>query len=199
MQGIEQITGQIIETARAEAAAHLEEIERRCHRLTADYEQQAQETYRTQIRSGVQEHELRVQRLRKHYAAEAKKELLAVKQELIEQSFARALELLESMEEPEYISFLAYLASNAAETGTETVQFREQDHFGIGRRVVELANRIRAERDECAELTLGEARGDISCGLILRQGEMETVCDLRTLLAMRRNELTVSAAAVLFD
>lgn len=199
MQGIEQITGQITETARAEAEALLAETERRCRRLTAEYEEQAQEAYRAQIRNGVQEHELRVQRLRKHHAAEAKKRLLTLKQELIDAAFARAIDLLKSMDESEYVTFLAYLASNAAESGTESVQFREQDHFGIGRRVVEQANRIRAQRDECAALTLGEARSDIGCGLILRQGEMETVCDLYKLLSVRRDELAVSAAAVLFD
>ena len=199
MQGIEQMTGQIAETARAEAEALLAETERKCRRLADDYEQQAQETYRTRIRTGVQEHELRVQRLRKHHAAEAKKRLLTVKQELIDQSFARAIALLEEMEESEYISFLAYLASNAAESGTEAVLFNEADHLRIGRHVVELANRIRRERNECGELTLAAECRPMRHGLILQQGETETVCDLHTLLSVRRDELASAAAAVLFD
>lgn len=199
MNGIETLTGQITESARTQAETILNAAERKSRSMAASYEQQAQETYRTQIRMGVQEHELRVQRLRKHYAAESRKQMLACRQTLIDQAFARAEELLDEMEDGEYITWLAYLAGNAAESGTEEVLFNEQDYASIGRHVVEQANRIRRERNERGELTLGKDCRPVRHGVILRQGNMELNCSIEKLMALRRQELATAAAEILFD
>ena len=199
MNGIETLTGQITETARREADTILAAAERKSRSLAASYEQQAQAAYRARIRTGVQEHELRVQRLRKNYVMETKKQMLALKQELIAQVFVRAMEQLDAMEESEYIAFLAYLAGNAAESGTETVLFNEKDCAAIGSRVVELANRIRRDRNERGELILGAECRAMRHGLILQQDGMEINCSLEKLMALRRNELAARAAEILFD
>ena len=199
MNGIEKITARIAATAQAEVDAIVAETQSRCQSITASYELQAQDAYRERIRTGVQENERRVERLRKSNAMDSKKHMLTLKQELISQAFDRAMELFESMEEGDYISFLAYLASNASETGDETVLFNEKDRAAIGSRVVEEANRIRRESSERGALVLSDETRSIRGGLILKNGPVETNCSLEKMMELRRSELAAPVAAVLFD
>lgn len=198
MNGIERIIAQIMETAQTEAKNILAEANYKSKRIAASCEQQAKEAYCARIRAGVQENELRIQRLRKGNAMEAKKRILALKQELIDQAFFRAMELLETMDEADYISFLAYLASNAAESGTETVLFNEEDRARIGNRVVAEANRIRQESGEHGALVLGDETRLIRSGLILKHGLVEINCSFEKMMELRRSELAASVAAILF-
>ena len=199
MNGIEKIIARIAATAQAEVDAVVAETESRCQSITAAYELKAQDAYRERIQMGVRENELRVQRLRKSNTMEAGKRMLALKQELISQAFDCAMKQFESMEEHEYISFLAYLAGNASETGTETVLFNAKDRTTIGNRVVEEANRIRQERGARGALTIGEESRSIRGGLILKNGPIETNCSLEKMMELRRSELAAPVAAILFD
>lgn len=198
MNGIEKITARIAATAQAEVDAIAAETESRCQSITVSYELQAQDAYRERIRTGVQENERRVERLRKSNAMDSKKQMLALKQELISAAFTRAMEQFESMEENDYISFLAYLASNASETGDETVLFNEKDRAAIGSRVVEEANRIRRESSERGALVLGDESRSIRGGLILKNGLVEINCSLEKMMELRRSELATPVAAILF-
>ncbi len=199
MNGIEKITARITATAQAEVDAITAETESRCQSMMAAYELQAQDAYRDRIRKGVQENERRVDRLRKSNTMDSKKHMLSCKQELISQAFSRAMELFESMEEAEYIAFLAHLASNASETGDETVLFNEKDRVAIGSRVVEAANRIRKESSERGALVLGEESRAIRGGLVLKNGPIETNCSLEKMMELRRSELAAPVAAILFN
>lgn len=198
MNGIEKITARILSDAQAQAQAIQAEGEARVQAIGAEYEKKAREEYEALTGAGTQEAEQRVQRMDRTARLEAKKDVLAVKQELIAAAYARAKERVLALPLEEYGAFLARLAAQAASTGTEEVILNETDRARVGRQVVEKANAAAADRGLPGGLTLSEATRPISGGLVLRQGDVEVNCTLDALLDQVRGTMDAEVAAILF-
>lgn len=198
MNGIEKITARILSDAQAQAQAIQAEGEARVQAIGAEYEKKAREEYESLTGAGTQEAEQRVQRMDRTARLEAKKDVLAVKQELIAAAYAQAKERVLALPLEEYGAFLARLAAEAASTGTEEVILNETDRARVGRQVVEKANAAAADRGIPGSLTLSEATRPISGGLVLRQGDVEVNCTLDALLDQVRGTMDAEVAAILF-
>ena len=97
MNGIEKITARIIADAEAEAAAARADAEAKCSQIRADYDKKAQDEYWRTVRAGVKDCEARVQRLGRTAEMEAKKSVLALKQDMVSRAFDSALERVLAM------------------------------------------------------------------------------------------------------
>ena len=84
MNGIEKITGRIEADAQEQAKAIAAEAEAMCAEIRADYDKQAQDQYWARVRDGVKACEDRVQRMGRLAEMEARKSVLALKQEMVE-------------------------------------------------------------------------------------------------------------------
>ena len=93
MNGIEKITGRIEADAREQASAITADAEAKCAEIRADYDKQAQDQYWARVRDGVKTCEDRVQRMGRLAEMEARKSILALKQEMVDAAFAAADEL----------------------------------------------------------------------------------------------------------
>ena len=93
MNGIEKITGRIEADAREQASAITADAEAKCAEIRAGYDKQAQDQYWARVRDGVKTFEDRVQRMGRLAEMEARKSILALKQEMVDAAFAAALEL----------------------------------------------------------------------------------------------------------
>ena len=198
MNGIEKITARIIAEANAEAAATIAAAQAQAGEIGAANEKKAQEEYQASMRTGKVETEQRIQRLGNTARLEAKKEILALKQELIAAAYAKAKEKILNLPEAEYVAFLAAQAGKASISGDETIVLNETDKAKLGAQVAEAANALVKERGLEPKLTLAETTAAISGGLLLRKGAVEVNCALDSLVDMSRNSLDAEIAAVLF-
>ena len=192
MKGTEKIIAHIEEDARKQAEAILSAAQKKCDGVRARYEEKASELYSTKIRDGVkscQDQEdgaLRISRM------EARKSVLAVKQEMVAKSFELAKDKIVSLPAEEYVAFLAGLAEKAGAAGDEQIILSARDRTAVGEALLKAVNA------GGKHLSLSDETRDIAGGLILRSGNVETNCSVDLLMEMCRGELAGKVADVLF-
>ena len=227
MNGIEKITGQIDADVQKEIDAALDQARAQAREIEDRYASQAQAQAEAIRRKGEQDAALRQERLVDVAKLEARKSLLAAKQDLVGQAFDLALKKLLELPDQEYINLLAKLAVAASRTGREQVIFSQKDRSRFGKAVVTRANEILARQvapklpDDLTEtragavldkvvtgasavlagtgmLTMAEESRPMAGGLILRDGRVETNCSFEVLIHLQRDALSAEVARALF-
>lgn len=194
MKGTEKIIAHIRSDAEAKAAAILAQAEQQCAVIREDYDKQAKTVYTDKIRSGVKECQDRVDSMSRIAQMEAKKSILALKQEMVSEGFVKAREMLVGLPEEQYVALLAKLAANASVTGDETIVLNESDKARLGDKVAEAAN----ARLGGGKLTTAQESGDFAGGLVLRRGNIEVNCTVELLVELCRDEMSAELASKLF-
>ena len=196
MKGTEKIIAHIRSDAEAQCGAILAAAQERCGAIRAAYNAQAAEAYAERVRAGVKSCADEGDSAARLGRMEAKKELLAVKQEMISRSFDEAAKKLVSLPEDEYVALLGKLAANAAVTGEEEIVLNAADRARVGEAVVKAANEKLGEK---GRLRLSDAAGDFDGGLILRRGNIEVNCTSSLLVELCRGDMSAAIAGVLFE
>ena len=197
MNGIDKISARIEADAMAEIAAIEAEAAQRCEEILAEAKAKAEEAYNKRIARGESECEARRERLDATADMEMRKSILAFKQELVGETFEKAVEAIINLPKEEYIAFLASQAAKASSNGYEELVFAEKDK-AIAAAAVKAANALLKEMGREAHLTESEETADIPGGLILRHGNIEVNCAADTLVMMQKSRLAGQVAAVLF-
>ena len=204
MNGIEKITGQIDADVQKEIDAALDQARAQAQEIQDRYASQAQTQAEAIRRKGEQDAALRQERLVDVAKLEARKTILAAKQELVGQAFDLALKKLLELPDQEYISLLAKLAVSASRTGREQVILSQKDRSRYGKQAVTMANDMLAKKagPRAAQtdgmLTLAEESRPMAGGLILRDGRVETNCSFEVLIHLQRDALSAEVARALF-
>ena len=199
MNNIKKITDRILSDARQEIRVLEAETKAKCDQIKADGKAAAQDAYGQLFKKGTADAVLRLERLGSMAQLEAKKQVLREKQVLIGEAFDRAVELMRTLPDAEYIKLVAYLAANAAVTGCEKVIFSPEDREKFGSAVVEKANAVRRGKNQKAALTLAEETRPMTGGAVLSDGEVELNCSLDVLVNAEKSELAGEVAKILFD
>ena len=195
MKGTEKIIAHIRSDARELSDSILAQAERQCALIRSDYEKQAKEVYTDKIRAGVAEAQARVDGMERIARMEAKKSVLALKQEMVSESFDKACEMLANLPEEQYVAFLAKLAAEASSTKDEEMIFNERDRERIGQAAADKANRLLGG----GKLTVSADVGSFAGGFVLRRGRVETKCTAELLVELCRSEMSSEIARVLFE
>ena len=204
MNGIEKITGQIDADVQKEIDAAMDQARAQAQEIEDRYASQAQTQAEAIRRKGEQDAALRQERLVDVAKLEARKTILAAKQELVGQAFDLALKKLLELPDQEYISLLAKLAVSASRTGREQVILSQKDRSRYGKQAVTMANDMLAKKagPRAAQtdgmLTLAEESRPMAGGLILRDGKVETNCSFEVLIHLQRDALSAEVARALF-
>ena len=199
MKGTEKIIAHIQADAKAKADAILAQAEQQCASIREDYEKKAKEAYAEKIRTGVKACQDKIDSMDRIAQMEARKSILALKQTMVSESFDEASRMLTSLPEAEYVQLLAKLAANAAVTGDESILLNEKDKANVGEAVVKEANAKLEQEGRSGKLSLSDACGDFSGGLILRRGSIEANCTIELLVELCRNDMSAKLAGVLFE
>ena len=194
MNGLEKLTDQIDADMQKEIDAALVQARSQAQEIQSWYESQAQIQVEAIRRKGQQDAVFRQERLVDEAKMEARRDILATKQELIGRAFDLALEKLLELPEKEYVALLADLAVKASYTKKEAVIFSQKDRTRYGKTVVTQAN----EKLGGGHLTLSEQTRPIKGGLILQDSQVETNCSFEVLIHLQRNTLSAEVAQVLF-
>lgn len=199
MNGLDKITARIETDAVADAARAAEEAKAQADAIRSEGEAKAQQTYWDRLQAGVKATEDRVQRLAKTADMEARKSVLACKQEIVSAAFDQAEEKLRAMTGDDYVVFLASLAAKASSTGKEQIILSAADKDAYGAKVVKKANAALAAAGKTGALTLADKAGDFEGGLLLRDGSIAVNCTIGALIAQAREEQASAVAAELFS
>jgi len=199
MNGIEKITERIAQDAQAEVAKVETEAKAQADAINAKYAAQAESERQSLLAAAHARADERMERLDSAAQMEAKKMLLAAKQEMLDKAFELALNKLTQLPEGEYVELLAKLAANSAATGEEQLILSQADRTRYGVKAATRANELLAKEGKKASLTLSEATRDIKGGLLLSDGAVEVNCAFETLVRLSRNEVVQEVAKALFD
>ena len=194
MKGTEKIIAHIGADAKAQADAILAQAEAKCAGIREGYEQQAKQAYAERIRAGVKANQDRLDSMERLAKMEGRKAVLALKQDMVAESFDRACDQLVNLPAAEYGTFLAKLAVKASVTHDEEVVLNARDRKALGDMVIEAANKALGG----GKLTLSKETVDFKGGLILRRGSIEANCTAELLVDLCREEMAAELAGVLF-
>ncbi len=198
MKGTEKIIEHIRSDAQARADAILAQAEQQCVQIRADYDRKAREFYSEKIRAGVKDCEDKNESIDRIARMEARKGMLAVKQEMVAACFDRAREKITELPEEVYVDFLAKLACGSSVTGDEQIVLNAADREKLGKKAVDEANALLKMAGRKAGLTLADESGDFSGGLVLKRGNIEDNCTVDLLIDLSRAEMSSKVAEVLF-
>ena len=225
MNGIEKITGRITADAQAEAERVLSSAREEAAKVTAKYKAQADAEGADLAAKNAKAAAEREERLVSVAQMEARKVQLAAKQEMVERTYALALEKLCAMPEERYVEVLADLLVQASSTGREEVIFSPEDRERVGKAAVSKANEILAKQAApdvpqggskvtgllskvatsvtamakgTALLTLSKETRVIQGGFILKDENVEVNCTFDTLVRLQKAETAGMVAKKLF-
>lgn len=192
MTGIEKITGRINADAQAEIDAVLAQAQAQADEIKAKYDAQAKKEYQELLTRGKSAAAERESHLNSGAQMEARKMLLAAKQEMLDKAFAEAEKQLCALPDKEMTALLVKLAKQASSTGKEEVILAKGVAKRIGKNVVAEANK------SGLNLTLSQQEGSFAGGLLLNDGAVEVNCTFETLVRLARGEMAGQVAKVLF-
>lgn len=195
MNGIDKITQRITEEIDREIADIRAQARELADAITAEYTARAEKSSADILAHGQAAADERQERLTGMARMEAKKTLLAAKQEMISRAFDLALEKLCSLPEKDYVKLLADLAVRASSTGAEALIFSRKDRARIGKAVVAAANKALGSR---GKLTLAMQTRPMAGGLILSDGAVEINCSFETLVRLQKTAAAGEVANILF-
>ncbi|MDR2606404.1 MAG: V-type proton ATPase subunit E [Oscillospiraceae bacterium] len=199
MNGIGKIIAHIEAETAAEIAGIKAETAERVAQIDTHYGGEAMTAYRQIVEAGRADAERQSERTYNSAVMRSKKQILAAKQEMVSAAFERAEWKLLELPEPQYAALLAKLAADAAISGDETLIFNPVERGSIGPKIVDAANELLAAASKTAKLTLSAETREISGGVIISGGNIETNCSASALVNQRRNELSPIAARLLFE
>lgn len=228
MDGIDKITSRI----NADVDREIAEIQARAAaeaaQIAAEYDRRCAQETEEVLSRGRRAAEEREERLASVAQLEARKLVLAAKQEMVGKAFDKALADLAALPDEQYVALLADLAVKASRTGREQVIFSQKDRSRFGKAVVTRANEILARQvapklpDELTEtkagavldkvvtgasavlagtgmLTMAEETRPMAGGLILRDDKVETNCSFEVLIHLQKEDLAAEVARALFE
>lgn len=199
MKGTEKIIAHIRADGDAEAKKILDAAAKQAEEIRAASFKEALSEYERLMEAGNAECEDILSGSRRIAEMEAKKSVLSVKQEMISAAFDAAREEIVNMPRDKYTQFLARMAAEAAAGGMEEIVLNARDKAEVGKSVCKAANELLSAKGTPGKLTVSEGTADISGGVIVRFGGIETNCSIDALIRQRRSGLSTEVAAALFE
>ena len=199
MKGTEKIIAHIRADGDAEAKKIIDAASKQAEEKRAESFKAALSEYEKLMQAGNAECEDILSDSRRIAEMEAKKSVLSVKQEMISAAFDAAREEIVNMPRDKYTQFLARMAAEAAASGMEEIVLNARDKAEVGKSVCKAANELLSAKGTPGKLTVSEDTADISGGVIVRFGGIETNCSIDALIRQRRSGLSTEVAAAMFE
>ena len=190
MNGIDKIIARMEADTQAECADIAAQAAAEAEAILARYRAEADKLLREgEARCKVLERE-QVERLEGGSRLACRQRVLAEKQRMLDEAFARAADALLKLPRPEYIDLLASLAAENGQGG-EALVFSAADRDTVGQAVVDAAN----GKKPGAGFTLAADTRETGGGVVLQRGRMEIRLNtISTPLSSRSKKVTVSSS-----
>lgn len=183
---IESITTRIQDEARAYAEALLKDAAAQADGLLDDARIEADKIMEDAKARAEKDSKLLVERKESVAGLEARKMQLGAKQDIIKESFNRALEKLRNMDEADYFNFIT---GQLAEFSEGEIRLNSDDLSKFGAKLTELY---------AGKLTVSDTPIDIKGGFKLQQGDVSINASIEKLIEDQKEKLTGEIARMLF-
>lgn len=193
MNGLERITGRIEAQAQTEVDGILDKGRAETQRIVDSWRERIDAETRDLAARNEKAAAEREERLKSAAEMDARKTVLAAKQEMVEQAYALALDKLCALSGDEKIKLLSELLLRASSSGTEEAVFSAAD-AEAGAKAVAAANAASGKR-----LTASKEAAPIRGGFILRDQNVEVNCAFETLVRLQKAETAGAVAKLLFQ
>ena len=127
-----------------------------------------------------------------------RKEVLALKQEMIETAFEKAISQLLEGDEERYSALLKKLILDANLEGDEELILNQGDREKMGDGFIRELNETFLKVGKKGGLRLSPESRPIRGGVILRRGRKEVNCSVESIIYSKRDELEAIVARILF-
>lgn len=127
-----------------------------------------------------------------------RKEVLALKQEMIGTAFEKAISHLLEEDKERYSALLKKLILDADLEGDEELILNQKDRERIGDVLIRELNEAFSKTGKKRELRLSRESRPIRGGVILRRGRKEVNCSVESIIYSKRDELEAKMARILF-
>ena len=127
---------------------------------------------------------------------DSKKAILKAKRDALDDLFNKAASKLQSLDEESYVSLMSKLIKKAVQTGDEEVLVSSSETI-IDDKFIKNINRELGAGFK-GNLSLSEDKAQISCGFILRRGDVTINVSGKVLVELARGELESKFASELF-
>ena len=194
MNGLDKIIARIEADTRAECDALAANAAENAAAILRDYQAQADAAARDSAQRAEAQAAEHLEHLNGSSQLACRQRVLAAKQQLIDEAFARAAQALAALPQADYIDLLAALAAENG-SGDEELLLSAHDRETVGAAVVDAAN---AKKPGTAFRLSDETR-DTGGGLVLRRGRVELNCSFTEKLRQLRQEESSAVAKLLFD
>ncbi|MDK2991201.1 MAG: V/A-type H+/Na+-transporting ATPase subunit [Clostridiales bacterium] len=137
---------------------------------------------------------------RMHMAAQLRmrKDILAVKQEMIDKAFEQALQRIEAMDAEHYSQYIKRWILSSDIDGDEEIIISAADRGRITPEFIASINEALKADGKIGSMFLSEEHRDIRGGFILKKGGIEMNSSVEALVRMDRDELESDIAQTLF-
>jgi len=193
MNGLERITSRIEAEAKSEIHTIVENGRKEISGAVDGWVQKIEAERRELAERNEKAAAEREERLKSAAEMDARKTILAAKQELVEEAYGKALDQLCALSGQEKIGLLAGLLVRASSSGTEEAVFSAADSAD-GAKAVEKANAASGKK-----LTASKDTAPIRGGFILRDKNVEVNCAFETLVRLQKAETAGAVAKILFQ
>jgi V/A-type H+-transporting ATPase subunit E len=195
---IESLVGKIIEDARRTSSEIEERALGEVKACEAIAEREAQAVIDAARERAIHSARERKKRLISMAELENRKEILRVKQEMIEGTFEGAIERILSLDTGAYGCVLNNLIFEADPEGGEEILLNQRDRDRLGTEWLDRLNRGLGEKGRKGGMRLAKETRPIRGGAILRRGRKEINCSLESVIGSKRNALETTVAGILF-
>ncbi len=198
MVGAERLKEKIMEEARQQARATVEQAEKEAADIIEGARKEAQNKKVDIIEKSRIDAVDRQKRLIAVAELDARKQRLQAKQEVLEEAFAKALDKLINLPADQYQEILLNMIVDSVTVGNEEIIVSEQDKQRLTPDFITTVNNKLKEKGIAADVKLSDESRELNGGFILKMGAVEANYSFGTIIRMQRDAIESEVVKVLF-
>ncbi len=196
---IKDINNKIISDARIQAEKIITQAEDNANNIIKKGEKEANNVKNVISYKNTQEASLKKSKILTEANLKAKKTILLEKQNIIEDVFDKALEIILKLNDKEYHNFIKKLILDNIEIGDETIFIGSSDQRKISESFIEDINKELKSKGEKGVLKLSLSYLPIKGGVVIGYGKIRKNISLELLFKNVREESEMQISKILFD
>lgn len=199
MSGAEKLREKILAEAGSQVEQTLAEARKKAAEILAKGEEEAAAKKKSVLDFARAQADERRRRAQTIADLDARKAVLAAKENMIEDTFRQAIGRLRNLEQKAYEDLLFPMLLAASQTGTEQVIVSPADRGRFTPEFMDRVNKALLQQGKQGNLVVSGETREMQGGFVLRAGDVEINNSFDSILRMQRDQLVPEVAAILFS
>ncbi|MEX1307954.1 MAG: V-type ATP synthase subunit E family protein [Eubacteriales bacterium] len=188
----------ILSEAKAVADAEKKNADDKAKEILDKAKQKAKDATEKAEANASAEAEERKKRIKSVYDLEHKKDILAMKREVLDAAFSKAEADIAKLPDGDFCALMTRLLLDCADDGTGEICVAKADTNRLGDDFLKKANDALKAKCGKGDVALAKDTCGKKSGFIYRKGGMEIDCSVEAVVNLAREQVETDAAAILF-